>query len=204
MVILGLTGSIAMGKTTAANAFRRLGVPVHDSDAEVHKLLGPGGAAVARIEDAFPGVVKDGAVDRAALGARVFGDPLALKRLESILHPLVTASRERFLRQAARRRERVVILDIPLLYEVGADTLCDAVVVVSAPKYLQRLRALRRPGMTAERLSAVLARQLPDDVKRARADFVIPTGLGRAVSLRQIRIVLKVARAMVGRHWPRR
>ncbi len=204
MVILGLTGSIAMGKTTAANAFRRLGVPIHDSDAEVHKFLARGGAAVPLVEKAFPGVTKNGAVDRAALGAKVFGDPIGLRRLEAILHPLVAESRARFLRHAARHRKRVVMLDIPLLYEVGADELCDAVVVVSAPRYLQRLRALRRPGMTAERLSAVLARQLPDQIKRTRADFVVPTGLGRATSLRQIRIVLKVAQAMTGRHWPPR
>lgn len=204
MVILGLTGSIAMGKTTAANAFRRLGVPVHDSDAEVHRFLGKGGAAAPLVERAFPGVAKNGVVDRAALGAKVFADPVGLKRLEGILHPLVAQSRNRFLRHAARQRKRVVILDIPLLYEVGADTLCDAVVVVSAPKYLQRIRALQRPGMTAERLSAVLARQLPDQIKRKRADFVVPTGLGRATSLRQIRIVLKVAQAMTGRHWPPR
>ena len=202
MVILGLTGSIAMGKTTAAKAFRRLGVPIHDSDAEVHKLLGHRGAAVAQIAKAFPGVVKNDAVDRAALGAKVFADPAALMRLEGILHPLVAASRDRFLRHAARHRKKVVILDIPLLYEVGADALCDAVVVVTAPKYLQRLRALRRPGMTPERLAAVLARQLPDDIKRARADFIVPTSLGRAVSLREIRIILKVAKVMAGRHWP--
>jgi dephospho-CoA kinase len=204
VVILGLTGSIAMGKTTAANAFRRLGVPIHDADAEVHRVLGRNGAAVPLVEKAFPGVAKNGAVDRAALGAKVFGDPNGLKRLEGILHPLVARSRDRFLRHAARHRRRIVMLDIPLLYEVGADKLCDAVVVVSAPRYLQRIRALRRPGMTPERLTAVLARQLPDQIKRARADFIVPTGLGRATSLRQIRIILKVAQAMTGRHWPPR
>lgn len=204
MVILGLTGSIAMGKTTAANAFRRLGVPIHDADAEVHRVLGRNGAAVPLVEKTFPGVAKNGAVDRAALGAKVFGDPNGLKRLEGILHPLVARSRDRFLRHAARHRRRIVMLDIPLLYEVGADKLCDAVVVVSAPRYLQRIRALRRPGMTPERLTAVLARQLPDQIKRARADFIVPTGLGRATSLRQIRIILKVAQAMTGRHWPPR
>jgi dephospho-CoA kinase len=204
MVILGLTGSIAMGKSTAAAAFRRLGVPVHDSDAEVHKFLGPKGAAVAAVEAAFPGVVKNGAVDRTALGARVFGKPAELRRLERILHPLVGRSRDRFLRMATRRRVPVVVLDIPLLYEVGADTLCDAVVVVSAPKFLQRLRVLRRPGMTPQRLASILARQMPDAHKRRRADFVVPTGLGRAVSLRHIRIVVKVAKLMSGRHWPPR
>ena len=204
MVILGLTGSIAMGKSTAAAAFRRLGVPVHDSDAEIHALLGPGGTAVAEVEAAFPGVVKNGAVDRPALGARVFGKPEALTRLERILHPLVATSRDTFLRKNTLRRRSVVVFDIPLLYEVGAENLCDAVVVVSAPKFLQRLRALRRPGMTSERLASILARQMPDDEKRQRADFVVPTGLGRAESLRHIRIIVKVARLMSGRHWPPR
>ena len=204
MVILGLTGSIAMGKSTAAGFFRRLGVPVHDSDAEIHKLLGPKGAAVDAVEAAFPGVAKNGAVDRPLLGARVFGNPEALRKLESILHPLVGRSRDRFLRQATRRRASVVVLDIPLLYEVGADAMCDAVVVVSAPAFLQRLRVLRRSGMTEERLAAILARQMPDAEKRRRADFVVPTGLGRAVTLRHIRIVVKVAKLMSGRHWPPR
>ena len=204
MVILGLTGSIAMGKSTAAAAFRRLRVPVHDSDAEIHKLLGPRGAAVAAVEAAFPGVVKGGAVDRQALGARVFGDPAALSRLEAILHPLVGRARERFLRTNTARGRRVVVFDIPRLYEVGADKLCDAVVVVSAPRFLQRLRVLRRPGMSEERLAAILARQMPDGEKRRRADFVVPTGLGRAESLRHIRIVVKVAYMMSGCHWPPR
>ncbi len=204
MVILGLTGSIAMGKSTAAEAFRRLGIPVHDSDAEIHALLGRGGAAVAKVEVAFPGVVKNGAVYRPALGARVFGNPEALARLERILHPLVGMSRDRFLRKNTLCRRDVVVLDIPLLYEVGAETLCDAVVVVSAPKFLQRLRALRRPGMTPERLASILARQMPDAQKRRRADFVVPSGLGRAESLRHIRKIVKVARLMSGRHWPPR
>ena len=204
MVILGLTGGIAMGKSVAAASFRRLGVPVQDSDAEVHKLMAKGGGAVAAIEQAFPGVVKDGAVDRTALGAKVFGDPAALKRLEGILHPRVAEAREEFLREHARRGTRVVVLDIPLLFEVGADALCDAVVVVSAPAFLQAIRALRRPGMTPERLAAVRARQLPDAEKRRRADFVVPTGLGRAESLRRLRIILRRAHQMTGRHWPPR
>lgn len=204
MVILGLTGGIAMGKSVAAANFRRLGVPVQDSDAEVHRLMAKGGAAIPAIDQAFPGVVKAGAVDRGALGARVFGDPAALKRLEGILHPLVAEAREKFLRENARRGSRVVVLDIPLLFEVGADALCDAVVVVSAPPQLQTIRALRRPGMTRERLAAVRARQMPDAEKRRRADFVVPTGLGRAESLRRLRIVLRRARKMTGRHWPPR
>ena len=199
MVILGLTGSIAMGKSTAADMFRRLGVPVHDSDAEVHKLMGPKGAAVAQVEAAFPGVVKNGAVDRTALGARVFGKPEELRRLERILHPLVARSREIFRRRHKGRGTPVVVYDIPLLFEVGAQSLCDAVVVVSAPKFLQRLRVLRRPGMTEARLASILARQVPDAEKRRHADFIVPTGLGKAVSLRHVREIVDIARLMDGR-----
>jgi dephospho-CoA kinase len=204
MVILGLTGSIAMGKSATAQMFRRLGVPVHDSDAEVHKLMARGGAAVAAVEAAFPGVVKNGAVDRASLGARVFEKPDELRKLERILHPLVGASREKFLRRHMLRGTRVVVYDIPLLFEVGADELCDAVVVVSAPKFLQRQRVLRRPGMSQDRLKSILARQMPDTDKRRRADFVVPTGLGRAETLRHIKQIVALAHFMVGRHWPRR
>jgi len=204
MVILGLTGSIAMGKSTIANMFRRLGVPVHDSDAEVHKLMGPKGAALAAVEAAFPGVVKNGAVDRAALGARVFGKPDELRKLERILHPLVGQSREKFLRREMMRGARIAVYDIPLLYEVGADALCDAVVVVSAPAYLQRLRVLRRPGMSEERLASILARQMPDAEKRRRADFVVPTGLGKAFSLGHVKNIVATAKLMHGRHWPPR
>ncbi len=200
MVILGLTGSIAMGKSATAQMFRRLGVPVHDSDAEVHKLMARGGAAVAAVEAAFPGVVKNGAVDRAALGQRVFGKPNELQKLEAILHPLVGKSREQFRRRHIARGTPVVVYDIPLLYEVGADALCDAVVVVSAPKFLQRQRVLRRPGMSAERLKSILARQMPDADKRRRADFVVPTGLGKAETLRHIKQIVALANFMVGRH----
>jgi len=201
MVILGLTGSIAMGKSATAAMFRRLGVPVHDSDAEVHKLLGLKGAALRAVEDAFPGVVVGGKVDRAGLGQRVFGKPDELQKLETILHPLVGQGREKFLRRHMLRRSRVVVYDIPLLYEVGADDLCDAVAVVSAPRFLQRQRALRRPGMTEERLNSILARQMPDADKRRRADFVVPTGLGRAETLRHIKQIVALANFMVGRKW---
>ena len=140
-IVLGLTGSIGMGKSTAAQALRRLGVPVHDADAVVHGLMARGGAAVAAIEAAFPGVTRDGAVDRTALGAKVFGDPAALRRLEAILHPLVRRSARRFLERARRRRVPVAVLDIPLLYETGGEELCDAVMVVSAPARIQRSAA---------------------------------------------------------------
>jgi dephospho-CoA kinase len=195
VVVLGLTGSIGMGKSTAAKALRRLGVPVHDADAAVHALLGRGGAAVAAVERAFPGVLVDGAVDRAALGRRVFGDPAALKRLEAILHPLVRRSEQRFLRRASARRTPVAVLDIPLLFETGAEARCDAVIVVSAPRFVQEARVLRRPGMTRERFLAVTARQVPDREKRRRADLVVATGLDRGFALRRLAEIVRLAAA---------
>lgn len=186
-VTLGLTGSIGMGKSEAARMFRRLGVPVFDSDATVHRLLGPGGAAVAAVEAAFPGVVKDGAVDRKALGAAVFGKPDDLRRLEAILHPMVRAARATFMRRAQARRDRLVVFDVPLLFETGGERDCDAVMVVSAPAFVQRARVLARPGMTPEKFAAILDQQVPDAEKRRRADFVAPTGMGKRVTLNAIR-----------------
>jgi dephospho-CoA kinase len=191
MKVIGLTGSIGMGKSTAAALLRRLGVPVHEADAAVHRLMGPGGAAVRAIATAFPGVVKDGAVDRRLLGARVFDDDEAMARLEAILHPLVREESKRFLRQACRRGARVAALDIPLLFETGRDQDVDASIVVSAPDFVQRARVLARPGMTPPRFEQVLARQMPDAEKRLRADFVVPTGLGRRLTLRRLMSVLK-------------
>jgi dephospho-CoA kinase len=191
MKVLGLTGSIGMGKTTAALLLRRLGVPVHDADAAVHRLLGKGGAAVPAVAADFPGVVRDGAVDRTALGARVFTDPRAMRRLERILHPLVRQDSARFLKRARRGAARVAVLDVPLLFEVGRDRDCDATLVVSAPPFVQRARVLARPGMTERRFGEVLARQMPDAQKRRRADYVVPTGLGRRLTLRRLRRVLK-------------
>jgi dephospho-CoA kinase len=185
MRIIGLTGSIGMGKSTAAAMLRRQGVWVHDADAVVHQLLGKGGAAVPAITEAFPGVVKDGAVDRIALGKRVFGDPSALRRLEAIVHPLVRGHTDRFLAAAARARRPLVVLDIPLLFETGGRR-CDGTVVVSAPAYLQAQRVLRRPGMTGEKLAAILARQMPDREKRRRADVVVTSGLGKSSTYRQL------------------
>jgi len=184
---LGLTGSIGMGKSEAARMFRRLGVPVFDSDATVHQLLGPGGRAVATVAAAFPGVEKNGAVDRAALGAAVFGRPADLRRLEGILHPMVRATRDRFLRQAQARRDRLVVLDIPLLFETGGERNCDAVIVVTAPPFVQRARVLGRPGMSPEKFSAILDQQVPDVEKRRHADFIAPTGMGKRVTLNAIR-----------------
>lgn len=202
MVIIGLTGSIGMGKTTAAGMFRHLGVTVYDSDAAVHRLLARGGGAVADIGKAFPGAVREGAVDRAMLRELVFGDSAALRRLEAIVHPRVRRVQRAFLRGAAARGEQVVVLDIPLLFEVGLAAQCDAVIVVTAPAFLQRARVLSRPGMTAETLSGILANQLPDHEKRRRAGFVVQTGLGRAHTLRRLKWIVRVMSGCRGRYWP--
>lgn len=194
MKILGLTGSIGMGKSTAAAMLRRLGVPVHDADATVHALFAPGGKAVAPVGAAFPGVVKDGAVDRAELGRRVFGDESALKRLERIVHPLVRAAERDFLQRHRRRRTRLVALDIPLLFETGGEKRCDTVIVVTCPAFLQAQRVLARPGMTPERLAAIRAKQMPDSDKRRRADVIVHTGLGRPPALRRLKRVVTLMR----------
>ena len=199
MIVLGLTGSIGMGKTAAARNFARLGVPVFEADAVVHDLLAIGGAAVPAVDAAFRGVVCEGAVDRAALGERVFGDGAALKRLEAIVHPLVAARRRRFLRRAAARRTPLVVLDIPLLFETRMERECDYVAVVSAPEAVQRARVLARPGMTGARLAAILVRQLPDAIKRRRADFIIPTGGTRETSLRRIKHIVTILGRVRGR-----
>ncbi|MGH6940705.1 dephospho-CoA kinase [Hypericibacter sp.] len=187
MIILGLTGSIGMGKSTAAALLRRLGIPVHDADAAVHRLQARGGAAVPAIAAAFPGAVKEGKVDRQALGRIVFANKAALKRLEAILHPLVRREEQKFIAQARAHRRQLVALDIPLLFETHGEQRCDHVMVVSAPRRVQLGRVMRRPGMTRERLAGIEARQLPDRLKRARADTVIDTGLGRRHSLQAIR-----------------
>ena len=202
MFILGLTGSIGMGKTFAAGGFRRLGVPVHDSDAAVHALMARGGAAVSAVAASFPGVVSEGAVDRKKLGAQVFGDHAALRRLEAILHPLVRAQETRFLKFHARLRTRLVVLDIPLLFETGGERRCDAVCVVSAPARIQRTRVLARPGMTEERLDDILKHQISDYNKHRAADFVVNSGLGPTYALRQIARIATIAGSYTGRHWP--
>lgn len=171
---IGLTGSIGMGKSTVARMFADLGVPVFDADAAVHALQGKGGRLVAAIESAFPGTTGPDGVDRAALGQAVLGKPEQLKRLEAIVHPAVAEERERFI--AANRDARLLVFDVPLLFETGGEARVDKVVVVSAPAEVQRKRVLARPGMTEERLDAILARQTPDAEKRARADYVIDTG----------------------------
>jgi dephospho-CoA kinase len=200
MRIIGLTGSIGMGKSAAAAMLRRQGVWVHDADAAVHALLGKGGAAVDAIRRAFPGVVKNGAVDRVALGKRVFGDAKALQQLEAIVHPLVRARTDRFIETAARARRPLVVLDIPLLFEKGGRR-CDAVIVVSAPAFLQAQRVLRRPGMSPARLQSILAHQMPDREKRRRADVVITTGLGKASTYRQLAHARRSLRRRPGHAW---
>ncbi|MBW7835179.1 MAG: dephospho-CoA kinase [Sphingomonadales bacterium] len=192
MKILGLTGSIGMGKSETARMFRRLGVPVFDADAAVHRLFAKGGRAVPLIEQAFSGVVQDGRVDRQALGKVVFDNNEALRRLEAIVHPLVREAEQRFLKRAIRHRKPLVVLDIPLLFETSGQSRCDHVAVVSAPAHVQRYRVLQRPGMTPERLSAVLAQQMPDREKRRRADFVIQSGLGKAYAFEQVRRIVKL------------
>ena len=195
MKVLGLTGSIGMGKSTAAAMLRRLGVPVHDADATVHRLMGQGGAAVTAVAAAFPGVVTDGAVDRRELGRRVFGRPAELKRLEAILHPLVRRAETAFLKRHRRYGTKLVVLDIPLLFETGGERRCDRVAVVSCPAFLQAQRVLRRPGMSAERLAAILAQQTPDTEKRRRADFVLRSGVGRVPVLRALKRIVTVMRS---------
>lgn len=172
-LILGLTGSIGMGKSTVARMFAAEGVPVFDADAAVHRLQGPGGALLAAIEAAFPGATGPEGVDRVRLGAQVFGNPPALGRLEGIVHPAVAEMRSEFLLEHARAP--IILFDIPLLFEKGGESLVDLVVTVSAPAEIQRERVLSRPGMTAEKFARILALQVPDAEKRSRADHVIDT-----------------------------
>ena len=188
--VIGLTGSLAMGKSETAKLFAVEGAAVHDADAVIHKLYGRNGAAVPLIAKAFPGAVKNGAVDRAALSALVASDPKALARLEALVHPLVAAERDAFLRNAASKGIPIVVLDIPLLFETGAEAGMDALVVVSAPADVQRARALARPGMTAEKFETLLARQLPDVDKRAKAHFVVVTDKGLEHARGQVQMIL--------------
>jgi len=190
MIVLGLTGSIGMGKTTTARMFAEEGAWVHDADATVHELYGRGGKAVGPIGEAFPDAVKDGVVDRKALAGLIKADAQALGRLEAIVHPLVAASRDAFLRKARAFGAKVAVLDVPLLFETGGHKALDAVVVVSAPSDVQRQRVLERPGMTAEQLETLLERQAPDADKRARADFIVDTGQGLDHARAQVRQIL--------------
>jgi len=191
MKVLGLTGSVGMGKSTIAAMLRRMRVPVYDADAAVHRALAPGGEAVAAVLREFPTVGRGGGIDRRALGAQVFGDRAALRRLEAILHPLVARDERRFVALARARRRRLVVLDVPLLYESKGEERCDLVLVVWAPSFLQRVRVLKRPGMTAARFSFIRAQQTSEREKRRRADFLVPSGLGRADTWRRLTRVLR-------------
>ena len=197
MFVLGLTGSIGMGKSTAARFFSEAGVPVHDADAAVHRLYQ--GEAAALIEAAFPGTTADGEVDRLKLAARVLDDPAAIRRLEAVIHPLVRESEKKFLAEAAERGDRIVVLDIPLLLETGAEQRLDAVVVVSADPQVQRARVLGRPGMNEAKLAAILAKQLPDSEKRRRAHFVVDTSGNLDSTRAQVHGILRAVAGLPGR-----
>jgi len=206
VIIVGLTGSIGMGKSAAAAMLRRMQVPLFDADQAVHQLLAPGGAAVAPVAEAFLGVRNAaGGIDRRLLGPRVFGNPEMLARLEGIIHPMVADREKQFLARARARRASIAVLDVPLLFESRGSARCDYVVVVSAPAMLQRQRVMRRSGMTEERFVAILKQQMPDAEKRRRADFVVPTGLDRRSSLRRLRAIVRVLRQgkprLAGRDW---
>ena len=195
MKVIGLTGSIGMGKSTTAAMFRDAGIPVYDADAAVHDLYDQGGAAVGPVGEAFPGVVKDGRVDREELRKRVLGEPDELKRLNAIVHPLVGRDRVGFFKAAEASGADMVVLDIPLLFETGGDANVDAVVVVSAPAAMQRERVLARPGMTPDRLDAILAQQVADAEKRARAHYVVDTGRGLDPARAQVAEIIAALRA---------
>ena len=192
--ILCLTGSVGMGKSTAAKFFAEAGVPVHDSDAVVHALYE--GDAVPLVERAFPGATADGKVDRNKLATMVLGDDAALAKLQAIVHPLVAAARDAFLAEAQIRDAPVVVLDVPLLFETGGERHCDAVVVVSAPADLQRQRVLGRPGMTEEKFAALLAKQTPDPEKRQRADFIVDSSQELEDARAQVRDILRLVHKM--------
>jgi dephospho-CoA kinase len=202
MVIVGLTGSIGMGKSTAATMLRRMGVPVYDADAAVHALQAKNGPALPAIEAAFPGVVKAGVLDRQALGARVFDNKAALRKLEAIVHPMVGERQKAFVKRASRRRAPLVVLDIPLLFEGLGERRVDATLVVSAPAFLQRRRVMARPGMTAEKLDGILRQQVPDALKRRKASKIIPTGLGLAPTRLALAAAVAQLKQRPGRCWP--
>lgn len=194
MIVIGLTGSIGMGKSTTAAMFREAGVPVYDADAAVAALYRSGGAAIGPVGEAFPGVVKDGAIDREALRRAVLGDPEALKRLNAIVHPLVGRDRVGFFKAAEDAGADMVVLDIPLLFETGGHANMDAVVVVTAPPEMQRERVLARPGMTPDRLDAILAQQMADAEKQARAHFVVDTSQGLEPARTQVAEIIAAMR----------
>jgi dephospho-CoA kinase len=195
--VLGLTGSIGMGKSATAGLFRRYGVPVHDADAAVHELYR--GAAIPLIAETFPDAIQKGVVDRAALGKIVLHDPERLRQLEAIVHPLVRSAERRFLEQAKKRGATLALLDIPLLFETGRERRCDAIVVVTAPAPVQRERVLARPGMTEDKFLAILTKQMPDPEKRRRAHFLVDTGRGFDAADAQVRSILTCLAGRSGR-----
>jgi dephospho-CoA kinase len=195
--ILGLTGSIGMGKSTTSGLFRQRGIAVHDADAAVHGLYR--GRAAAPIEQAFPGVMRDGAVDRGLLSAAVLGKPDALARLEAIIHPLVREEEEAFLARCRQAGAGVAVLDVPLLLETGGEGRCDAVLVVTAPAEIQKARVLARPEMTEDKFAAILARQMPDAEKRRRAHFLVDSGQGLMAARRQVGSILRLLAGRPGR-----
>ena len=190
MIVVGLTGSIGMGKSETARMFAEQGVPVSESDAIVHRLYAKGGAAVAPVAAAFPGVITDGHIDRQKLTRHLAANEGDFARLEAIVHPLVRAEQESFLAEARRRKAGLAVLDIPLLFETGRDRDVDRIVVVSAPADIQRRRVLARPGMTEEKFAAILSRQLPDSEKRSRADFIVDSANGFDRARRQVRDII--------------
>jgi dephospho-CoA kinase len=195
--LIGLTGSIGMGKSETAKMFARLGIPVNDSDANVHAIYEKGGAAVPEIEKAFPGVVADGRVDRALLTKALAADPGGFNRLEAIVHPLVAKTQGYFLAKAEADGADMAVLDIPLLFETGGHARMDAVVVVSAPSHIQRARVLERPGMTPQKLDQILSRQTPDEEKRAKAHFVVVTDKGLDHAFEQVQMIVKTLRERI-------
>lgn len=204
MLLVGLTGSIGMGKSETAKMFASLGIPVYDADAAVHALYAAGGAAVEPIGAAFPGVIREGAIDREELGKRVLGAPDELKRLEDIIHPLVGLSQLEFLKKAEESGDAMVILDIPLLFETGGEARVDASVVVSAPADLQRERVLARPGMTAEKFEAILAKQVPDAQKREKADFIVDSSRGLEPAFEDVKRIVEALGGRQGKIWDER
>ncbi len=201
MLLIGLTGSIGMGKSETAKMFARHGVPVCDSDATVHALYDKGGAAVGPVGELFPAAVVDGRVDSERLSREVVGNVPALRKLEAVVHPLVAMAQRAFLERAAASGARMVVLDIPLLFETGGEKRVDVTVVVSAPADVQRARVLARPGMTAEKLDAILAKQMPDAEKRARADFVVDTSKGLAHAEAQVVAIIDALKHRDGNIW---
>jgi dephospho-CoA kinase len=190
MIIIGLTGGIGMGKSTAAQILKTMGFPIYNADAEVHKLLKKDGKAVARVAKLFPETLHNYAIDRKMLGRAVFGKPRKLRRLEKILHPLVRQAEIAFVKNARKAKKRAVILEIPLLFETGGEKRCDITLCVTAPRVIQKSRVLSRLGMTEERFHAILKNQMPDAQKRKKADYIVPTGKGLAATEKHLHKIL--------------